>query len=211
VIPTFSIHSKENTLINEAYETAMQDLNEFFDIKWAKDTPKIFIVDDRKTIDSFLEKETPAWSVGWTWTKNAIIILNPDNIAQESTHKYNEDDIKKLIKHELCHCFYRSICYHTKPNWLTEGTSLFIADQLDKYKVPDAFSKFLTDERNYNEAGFAIKLLVDTFGKNKFLEFLKSIKGINQDEGIFEKFEYAYNSKPTYEFFNHLLSANNLG
>ncbi|NQS90542.1 hypothetical protein HQ584_12225, partial [Patescibacteria group bacterium] len=123
-------------------EEAIEELNNFFEMGWKRNTPKIFVIDTREAIDLFREEKSKDWVVGWSMGSSAICILNPKNIGKESSHG-KDYDIEKLIKHELVHTFFNSKFGRSKFPWISEGIAIYLAGQLDKYKMPEEFTGFL--------------------------------------------------------------------
>ncbi|MBU0535271.1 hypothetical protein KKC62_03715 [Patescibacteria group bacterium] len=184
---------------------AIRELNKFFNKRWVHNTPKVFVVDDRKSIDLLREERTENWVVGWSWGKMAIFVLSPKNISKESCHNGSEYDIAKLIKHELGHSFFQMAFGQSKFTWFNEGVSIYVAGQLDRFPMPKKFSGFLNGKRIYQESGNAIKLLVDNYGKDKLFEFLKKQSGITETRKLKLVFKEVFGSKLEYSFFNNLI------
>lgn len=205
----FKVTAVEDSELQEYKDTAMEELNEFFGKKWVYNTPKVFIVDDRKTIDLLKEEKTEDWVVGWSWGRNAIFILNPKNISKESCHgsKYN---FKHLIKHELCHSFFQMTFGQSKFRWINEGVALFTAGQLENYDRPKKFDGFLDENENkiFQESGYVIKLIIDNFGKEKLFELLKNQSNLSESEELNSLFEKIFGAKLGYSFFNKLINKN---
>lgn len=182
----------------------MKELNEFFDQKWVYNTPKILVVDDRKSINLLKEQETENWVVGFSMGRTAVCILNPDKISTESSHDGSTYNIEHLVKHELCHAFFQLTFGQCKFSWINEGVSVYVAGQLDKYKMPKEFKGFLDGNNVYLESGNAIKLLIDRFGKKTLFEFLKSQSGLEKAEDLDAVFKKIFKAKLEYSFFNEL-------
>ena len=166
----FKITPQVNRKIEKYKDDAIREICEFFNIEWIYTLPKIFIVDDRKTIDMLRDKKTGSELVGWHWGPRAVFILNPKNISKESSHT-GLYDVEKLIIHELTHSCFELIFGKSNFLWITEGVALYVAGQFDENDNP-SFEGFLDDKNVYYESGLAINLLVDTFGKDKLFEFL---------------------------------------
>ncbi|KKS22564.1 MAG: hypothetical protein UU80_C0005G0009 [candidate division WWE3 bacterium GW2011_GWA1_41_8] len=199
----FKITPFNNTLLQGYKEKAMAELNDFFGRKWVYNTPKVFVVDDRETINLLQEKETENWVVGFS-TGVYICILNPDNISKESCHDGSTYKVEKLIKHELCHIFFNKSFGGTNFPWITEGMSIYVADQFYKYPIPEMFNGFLDGKKIYQESGASIKLLIDNFGKDKVFEFLRKQNGVKDIESLNSIFKEVFGSKMEYSFFNNL-------
>jgi len=206
----FKVTIAEDEVLQEYRDTAIQELNEFFEKKWVFNTPKIFIVDDRKTIDLLKEEKTEDWVVGWSWGRAAIFILNPKNISKESSHDGSKYNIKQLIKHELCHSFFQMAFGQSKFRWINEGVALYTADQLENYNKPKKFEDFLgeNEDKVYAESGYVIKILIGNFGKEKLFEFLKNQSNISELEELSSLFEKIFGAELDYSFFNELLHKN---
>jgi len=194
----------KNKKLEKYYDQAMSELKELFDINWVYNTPALIIIDDRKTLDDFEGQKTEDWQVGFCLGTQAVVIINPDNIEKESIHKYSDKETYMLIKHELCHCYYQVATSKNGPRWLTEGLSIYASGQIDKKKHIEKFTDFLESKKNYFEWGHSVRVLVEEYGIEKIIEFVKSLKGTKDNE--FEKiFEDFFGIKLSYDAFNELL------
>lgn len=204
----FKLINVEDPELQEYKDTAMKELNKFFGKQWIYNTPKLFIVDDRKTIDLLREEKTEDWVVGWSWGRNAIFILNPKNISSESNHDGNTYNIRHLIKHELCHAFFQMAFGQSKFQWINEGVALYAAGQLEDYDKPKKFDGFLGENVNkvFRESGYVIKLIIDNFGKEKLFEFLRKQSNISKLEELNSLFKEIFGTKLDYSFFNKLIN-----
>jgi len=200
----FKITPLDNPVLQEYKDKAIKELNEFFNQKWVFNTPKLFVVDDRNSINLLKEQETEDWVVGWSMGRTAVCILNPDNMSKESSHDGSTYNIEHLVKHELCHSFFQMVFGQCKFAWINEGVSVYVAGQLDKYSMPREFDGFLEGKKIYQESGNAIKLLIDNFGKKTLFEFLKAQSEVEKPEDLNAIFENIFKSKLTYTFFNDL-------
>jgi len=61
----FNLTKIEDPQLESYYERSMQELNDFFGIKWKHHTPVVFVVNDRDTINILHGEETGEWIVGW--------------------------------------------------------------------------------------------------------------------------------------------------
>jgi len=199
----FEINKINNPKLDEVYEKSMEELDSFFELGWKYNRPNLIIVPDRKTINSLKGKETKEWVVGWT-SGNAVYILSDKNYETESNHKYSDEEYFALLKHELAHCFaniFSGFCQ--KPIWLLEGISIFLSGQLKLKTKPKRFSKFLDFFENggegvYSESGFAVKFLVEKYGKEKLLQLLKKAKKFDSKEDFADLFKSIYNFELNY-------------
>jgi len=199
----FNIQPLNYRKLQNYKDKAIEELNIFYGKKWIYNTPKIFVVDDRKTIDLLREEKTESWVVGWAWGLLAIFILNPENITKESSHNENYD-FEKLIKHELCHSFFSMTFGKSSFTWINEGIAVYVAGQLDRYSMPLEFNGFLDGEKVYQESGNAVKLLMDNFGKDKLFEFLKKQSDTKEEKELKKVFKEVYGDTLSYNFFNKL-------
>jgi len=206
----FDIKSISNKELEEDYEKAMKELDEFFKLNWKRNKPQIFVVEDRKTINKLREKETEKWMTGWVYGKN-IYVLKKENFEKESSHGVaSKESYFRLIKHELAHCFFLVLSNHkTNPDWLWEGVSIYLSGQLKHKEKPAKLESFLgywgkSGRDVYKESGFAVEILVEKYGKEKLLELIKSLKDINSEEDFNKKFEEIYGVELNYDLFNEI-------
>lgn len=209
----YKIETESDPLIEEAYEKAMTELNEFYGINWVDKRPTITIVKDRQTINRLLGRETPSWVVGFIGNINGstIFMLDRNNYGTESDHKYDEAEYLLTIKHELSHAFYRVLSSKgSQPKWLWEGVAIYTAEQHKSKEKPGKFVDFLEFFEQgsvagvYRESGFAVEALVNKFGKEKLLELIKATKETDTKEKFNTKFQEVYGFQPTYEEFNKI-------
>lgn len=165
---------------------------------------------DRRTIDSLYEKKTEHWIIGFN-DKRYVFALDNASMEKESSHrKRSPEEYASLITHEMCHAFFNKLSEGvTKPKWLNEGVSIYISGQI-KLK-PKHFTEFLEffDQGGrgvYGEAGYAVKLLVEKYGKDKLLKLIKELKSVKTKKSFDAKFKKIYVFKPTYKNFNALLT-----
>ncbi len=212
----YKLQDEKKGLISESYDDGMLKLNEFFEKDWKMNTPRLFVVKDRKMINGLMGWDTPGWLVAWGGKPKDetayAYILDKDNYEKESIKEYSEDKYRSMILHELTHCFIDSMTEtYRKPAWLNEGISEYLADQLQwKKKIPDRFVEFLEsfDEAQkgaYLEGGFVVKMLVEKYGKEKLLDLLGRIKDERPDENGFTKlFGDMYGIELSYDGINDL-------
>jgi len=198
----FNITLSKNQKLESIYEESIEALNHFFSINWTVNRPKIYVVDNRATIDALKDQKTPRWLVGWG-VDRVIYVLNEDSFSTDSDRKYSEDDYKMLIKHELAHAFFKVVTGgKTQPNWLWEGISILASGQAEVWKKPVEFKSFLDNEDVYLESGYALLLLSNKFSKDKLVQTLKKYKTF---QGDFSKlFQEEFDAELNYNFFNRL-------
>ncbi len=205
----YKIAKNENRELDRVYERAMKDLGEFFEIDWTTNQPKLWIVEDGETAVELRGGQGPRWVKGWGGLNaGGVYILKNEIIKQETGDEYNDEKYEALIKHELAHCYADILTGgKRKPKWLTEGLSLFLADQLQWRKEPKELSNFLSfyeeDERVYEESGFAVRNLIKKYGKDKLFELLKGLKEKESTEVEFKKlFKEVYEVDLSYAVFD---------
>lgn len=199
----FKVSPLNDKNLQEYRDKAMKSLNDFFNREWIYNTPKVFIVDDRKTIDLLREQETKSWIAGWSWGTLAVFILNPENVTKESS--LSEDyDFEKLIKHELCHAFFQLTLGKSNFMWIEEGVCDYVSDRLGRYEKPKEFGGFLDGENVYQESGYVIEIIMENFGKEKLFEFLRKQSGVENKEKLNEVFKKVFGDDLSYKFFNDL-------
>src|SRR3989304_4597058 len=93
----FSISTLKNKGLESTYNKNMEELNQFFQMNWVVSVPKIYVIDNRETINFLKDYETPKWLVGWSMDRN-VYILDKDAFATDSDHNYFESDYNMLIK-----------------------------------------------------------------------------------------------------------------
>lgn len=207
MIHSLKIQSTDDSFINDIYEKAMAELNEFYGINWTHHLPVVITVSDRKTIDALKGKKTEPWLVGWA-DGNKIFVLDKENFEKESNHKYMPETYHSLIKHELSHAFYRVLSGdRMRPIWLCEGVAIYTSGQNKEKSQPMEFKEFLDFQDKggrgvYAESGFIVELLVEKFGKSKLLKLIDSTKTVDDRKGFEKAFKDVYGFDPTYAEFN---------
>ncbi len=209
----FEINSKKDPFIEDIYEKSMKELNDFFGINWVKKKPSVIIVPDRRTINKLKNEKTEDWVIAWAGMgDHSIYLLDRKNYEKESCHKYSDEKYSSTIKHELAHLFLEIFCKYSyvKPMWLNEGVCIYLSGQNNFKKKPDKFGNFLDfydkgGKEIYSESGFAVQVLIEKHGKEKFMKLLEGLKDLNSKEKFEKIFYEIYRFKPYYEEFNKLL------
>lgn len=204
----FQITQTKDSKIDQFYEKAMQELDEFFELNWKRNIPNIILVDDRKTINLLYGKTTEDWLVAWVPFGKDIYLLNPNNYEKESSHKYSDETFFARIKHELVHCYVNVItnALHKKPIWLLEGITVYLSGQ-NKFKTkPKKLKEFLKFYNKcgsdvYYESGFAVEFLVEKYGKTKILQLIKEMKNAKSEKEFKKLFKKIYGFELKYENF----------
>jgi hypothetical protein len=207
----FTIQSRDEKFLEKIYNQATEELNDFFELNWEKNKPRIFLVKDRKSINKLMERKTQDWIVGWV-NKMDVFVLDKDNYEKESCHKYSEKEYFNSIKHELAHVFTQVFSgifnKQIQPDWLWEGVAIYLSNQNKTKRRPLKLKEFLRyySHKNknssvYNESGFAVEFLVKNFGKQKLLNLIKSLKDIDSEEKFAKKFKEIYGFELNYKNF----------
>jgi len=159
--------------------------------------------------------EVADWTVGWTPTIDTVFVMNRLKIKTETSHKkgYTKEQYKSLIKHELSHLFFKILVKGGfRPVWLWEGVAIYTSEQ-DRFKKRlEEFKQFLNfydshmseDGKTsvYYESGFFVEMLVEKFGKKKFLNFLKSLQKVKNRKEFDNLFFKTYKFKLNYKEIN---------
>jgi hypothetical protein len=209
----FNLSEVKNEKSKADYNTMMAELNEFYEINWVENLPKVFFLNSRKQIDSIRKCKTSDWVVGWTDNTNVYVLKNGKMTSESSHKKHSKDGYYALIKHELSHIFFNILSGFPRwhPKWLWEGTAIYTSGQNSFKKKVDKFNDFLNfyDQESvkdvYRESGFAVEILVNKFGKEKLLNLIKNLKNYQSKELFEQAFEKEYGFLPTYEKFNSLI------
>jgi hypothetical protein len=197
-------------LIDKYLEKSWKELVDFFEFT-PKFSPKIFILEDRKSIDAFMERKTEKWAKNGCIRGN-IFLLNPEKYSQVTDRDFDPKRFYDSVIHELCHHFYAQIVGHDKPKWINEGTALYFGTQLKFHKTPTQFHSFLKfyqtsyDDKDtvYNEAGFVIDKLIKKFGKAKLLELIKNIRNVKSEDDFSDLFNRTFGLNLNYDNINKL-------
>lgn len=194
----FNITSKEDLVLKEVYDKSVKEFEEFFNIKEDYEKPRIYVVNDRDTIDKLLLRKTGK-IVCWNERKDIFVF------DRTQVEEINDEDYYKIIKHELCHCYFLMYSnYSKKPYWLYDGLAIYLSGQ-NRSKIKE-FKDFLnyydlTDLGVYKESGIAVEFLIKYYGKQKLLSLIKSLKYISSQEQFCKSFKEVYGFDLKYENF----------
>ncbi len=207
----FYLEELEDKNLSKIYDEGIKILDGFFDLKPVF-RPHIILLDNRNIIDKLRYEKSPSWLIAWT-KYNVIYILKRDVIENQSSHKAkNISQYKALLLHEMCHAYLNHLHKKLiKPRWLIEGICKYVSGQLKNMEQPQILSGFLdgyeydyniANKAVYQESGFAIKYLIEKYGKAKLLLLVNEAKSTNirrEFEAIFKKI---YGFTPDYHNFN---------
>jgi len=208
----FTIEKSHDKGLDRLFASSVRKLNHFFGLRWRQDLPRVFIMKDRRTIDALSEKKTERWIIGFN-DMRYVFALDNRVMEKESSHRRRSPkEYASLINHEMCHAFFNRLSGGTtKPKWLNEGIAIYTSGQIRR--EPKAFAEFLEyfdkgGKGVYGEAGYAIKILTDKFGKRKLLKLVKGLGAVKTRRSFDAAFRSIYGFTPTYGNFNKLLGRN---
>lgn len=205
----FEIRQIKRPELDEMYERAMGELDDFFKLNWKYNRPQVILVPDRRTMDSLRGKKTEDWNRGFT-SNRSVYMLEPEAVEKYSSHEYSPEDYFAFMKHEIAHCFSHVISEFARiPLWLDEGISVFLSGQNAHHKKPEKFSKFLEfyakgGQDVYLESGFAVKFLVKEHGQDKLIGLLKRVRETDSEKAFSKLFRDVYGFNLEYDNFKVL-------
>lgn len=201
--------SVSDSLTQNALDEGMKVMNEFTRVTWNRNMPNAKILNTREEIDQLRGMKTERWVKGFTHGTD-VCVLSFDKMETVSDKKLTEGEYKNLVKHELCHLYYAMLTNNKRvPVWLIEGLAVFLSGQLESRTRPEKFAVFLDYFSNggagvYRETGFVVELLINKFGKDKIVQFVKEMKEVNSEEEVGGKFKEIFGIDLTYEALNDL-------
>ena len=203
-----TVQSKNNK-VKSFYEKAMKELIDFYGVNWIENIPVIYLVNSRESFDIISGYQTEDWVVGRALSYNKLLLLSPESYEKESRHEYSDEEYYSLLKHELSHLFYMIFSQGKGPIWLDEGFAIYTSNQLSTKERPKEFKNFLKyysyeDEKVYSESGFVVERLINKFGKEKVIGFLKVLPNINSKYEFKKEFEMYFGLELDYKSFKEL-------
>jgi hypothetical protein len=192
------------------YNRAMKELMCFYDINWVKNPPVIYLVDSRYDFNLIARDNSESWEVGTVLSYNEILFFSPEAYEKQSCHKYSDEEYYFLIKHELSHLFYNIFSEGKGPLWLDEGFAIYTSGELtikDKPKQLKSFLKYYSNEEEeiYTEAGFVVRGLIEKYGKEKVLDFVKLLPSVNSPRAFKKEFEKFFKINMDYRSIESIL------
>lgn len=178
--------------ISKIVNDAVSEYNKFYNITLPEDTLVIHIL-DKTTFKKFCVAK-PDFVVGFVM-QGKVYICEHESIKD----RYDEIEYKKLLRHEIAHAFLN--CYTNLnqfiPKWLHEGLAVYLSGQIanrDKsINMIKLFDKNQDTYLYYNGAGIFIKYIIETYKKNKFIDFLDLISNIKSENEVNKCFIKIYN------------------
>jgi hypothetical protein len=209
----FKLSYYQDKLIDTEYKKSLVALDKFFEFEWKWNQPRIFVMDSRLTMNKYNIAPTPDWTIGWVSNKN-VCILDGKKFSTDSSHTYSDRYYKTVIRHELVHCYTLVVSKDfNRPTWLWEGVAEYVSEGWKCHPIPKKFVDFLryfdfhSDKKGdvYHESGYAVKILVEQYGKEKLLKLLKRLSEATTNKKFELLFKKIYGFVPTYEKFNDML------
>ena len=204
----YKLQTTQQPDLERIYEEILDELGEFFQFRWIKNRPRVFILPDRATMNELKGREVPPWIVAWTG-KTDIYILEPESYGKSSGHTYTPENYLQTLKHELVHCFTNVVTgFAQEPLWLIEGLAIYLSGQLNQKKRPEKLRRFLQQQKDhrddpniYAESGFAVEFLIEKYGQEKLLTLLKKMKDSDHRYNFLKLFKEIYGFEMEYENF----------
>ncbi len=162
-----------------------------------KNKHAVHLVYKREEMDSILNIKIKSWLVG-TATKDGIIyIFSPKIFSKVSNHPTS--DFEPILTHELAHIFNNDFFKFSQPIWLREGIAGYVAEQY-KNKKPKKINDFKklhnkkdwNRDPNYTQSFCFTVFLIEKFGRNEFLQFLKILSKENNNDYNFTDFSKSF-------------------
>jgi len=121
--------------------------------------------------------------------KTDIVFLSPSAYKDHSVYKYNPDEYKRLVFHELTHVFeeYLTPDIETTPRWWSEGLAVYLSGQW-KYEddvkepvlkgvkeklIPDIEEIQINIELSYEWGWTIVMFIENTYGKEMILKIVR--------------------------------------
>lgn len=193
-----------------AIESSVKEFEEYFGVSLGQKICLIFL-NSRQQFDDIVGRPTLPFETAFS-SENLIFMMAEDVFEQESNKKFNYQNNLLTVRHEVCHKFFRRLVWRTQPVWLNEGVAIYLSGQYKNKKPVDKFTNFLMfDSKNaiddlsvYQESGFVVEKLINKFGKEKFINFLTTLRGIPDNSLVYSKFQEAFGLELNYDNINKL-------
>jgi hypothetical protein len=164
------------------------------------------LVDNREEFNLLVGEKTEDWVIGKALDYNKIVLISPEGYETSSTHKFSKSEYEILVRHEIGHLFYQIFSQGKGPVWLEEGFAIYTSGELNTKKRPKVFNSFLRyyneeDDGVYSESGFVVADLIENFGKEKVVEFLRLLPKVNDEKEFKKIFKEYFDMKLEYSSF----------
>lgn len=138
-----------------------------------------------------------------------LVFLSPSAYKYHSAYKYNPDEYKRLVFHELTHVFeeYLTPDMETSPRWWSEGLAVYLSGQW-KYEndvrepvlkgikeklIPDIGEIQVNIELSYDWGWTMVMFIENTYGKEMILKIVRECDNGNIFGILGENFEKRWN------------------
>ena len=180
---------------------AVAELSEYFDLANPFPCARAILVPDRNEFDRLvadllgvdIEKPSNPGRVAQP-QKTDIVFLSPRAFEQQSTYKYDPDDFRRMIWHELVHVVeeYLTPDMETSPGWWGEGLAVYLSDQWrceSQFQFREPAIKSIRDKSvphiveiqgsvslAYDFGWTIVKFIEEMKGKQVIVEVVKGVK-----------------------------------
>lgn len=142
--------------------------------------PELMIMQSLQDVADIWDRE-PNEDLPTAWadtTNHRIYMLRLDEVAK--LRKKMPYDFLTLLKHEYAHLYWYALVKSNIPMWMDEGLACYLAGQVLKLSDENVILKLENyfDQKNFDTyaVGYmGVKYLIDKFGKDKFIQFLKKL------------------------------------
>lgn len=123
------------------------------------------IFQNKIELEKYVQCKLPDWIKGVAFCQS-IMLIHPSG-WKEDIH----DDFFELFLHEYIHLAIKSTFYHKCPTWLNEGFAIYFSEQyktMNYSLVADDYDYYGIKRQkdiNYNQFGFIVLNLIDTYGE----------------------------------------------
>ena len=123
--------------------------------------------------------------------KTDLVFLSPSAYKDHSTYRFNSDEYRRLVSHELTHVFeeYLSPDIETTPRWWSEGLAVYLSGQW-KYEgqfrfrqpvlkgikeklIPDIEEIQVNIELSYDWGWTMVVFIENTYGKEMIIKIVR--------------------------------------
>jgi|WetSurMetagenome_2_1015567.scaffolds.fasta_scaffold335556_2 hypothetical protein len=205
------IYVQQGAIFNEftRLDTLTKSVESFHELKFIN-KPKIFIFKDN---ESYYQRSVS--KARFCAFSSGALIISPWALKEDKQGIISLDIyIKHELSHILIYNYNGFLGEFRYPSWLLEGLAMYSVNQLgtsfypnieDTYEAiragnfmpPEYFKTNKEDEINinvkykiafiYSEFGCIVDYLVKTYGKEKFIKYVKALLEENDNEGEFRK------------------------
>lgn len=202
------VKAEYNQIYQDTIDQAVSEYQKIFSLSLFQNICLIYLY-SRQQFDDVLGRKTLPFETAYS-TQNLIFLMHPDVFEKESNKKYDEQRTLLTLRHEVCHKFFQYAAWRTRPVWLNEGTSIYFSGQIKLHTRPEKFNNFLLfsetnsieDKDVYQESGFVVEKLINKYGQDSYINFIKSLRNTNL-ETFPNLFETHFGFKLNYDNINN--------